>query len=281
MERKIKNQIKGQPAVDGAGVHLVRVLGRSTATEYSPFLMLDSFDSKNPDLYTKGFPLHPHRGIETISFLSKGAMIHKDSLGHEDAVGDGEVQWMTAGSGILHEEKLPPVPHILGVQLWLNLPKKHKMAPPAYYHIRKKDIPEIPLENGKLRLLAGKYKEFSAFQGKYQPINYYDIHLEANAEVSLAVEKGFSAFLFTLVGAATIGGEYIEEKTAALTTEGDFIHIKASHGPIELLLVSAPPLDEPIAWGGPIVMNSDSELQLAFRELREGTFLKEAPPELS
>ena len=134
MERKISQQVRGYRTKDGAGVSLVRVLGNQTVEEYDPILMLDSFDSINPDDYTAGFPMHPHRGIETISYVYHGYMTHKDSLGNEDTIGDGEVQWMTAGSGILHEEKLPASERMLGVQLWLNLPAKDKMTAPAFSH---------------------------------------------------------------------------------------------------------------------------------------------------
>lgn len=158
MERKIKQQVTGFRTQDGAGVSLVRVLGNGTVQEYDPILMLDSFDSTNPDDYTAGFPMHPHRGIETISYVYRGFMTHKDSLGNEDTIGDGEVQWMTAGSGIMHEEKLPAAERMLGVQLWLNLPSKDKMAPPAYHSIKNSEIEEIEIENGKLRLLAGEYE---------------------------------------------------------------------------------------------------------------------------
>lgn len=159
MERKVIYQVKGSPAVDGAGVHLVRVLGPDTVKEFDPVLMLDSFDSTNPPDYTAGFPMHPHRGIETISYVSSGQMMHRDSLGHSDTISSGEVQWMTAGSGILHEELLPAAERLLGVQLWLNLPAKEKMTSPRYHSIKNAEIPEIPLKGGMLRLLAGKYQE--------------------------------------------------------------------------------------------------------------------------
>ena len=137
MERKVIYQVKGSPAVDGAGVHLVRVLGPDTVKEFDPVLMLDSFDSTNPPDYTAGFPMHPHRGIETISYVSSGQMMHRDSLGHSDTISSGEVQWMTAGSGILHEELLPAAERLLGVQLWLNLPAKEKMTSPRYHPERR------------------------------------------------------------------------------------------------------------------------------------------------
>lgn len=276
MERTIKQQVQGVPAVDGAGVKLVRVLGHNSVDAYDPFLMLDSFDSTNPSDYTAGFPMHPHRGIETVSFLSSGAMTHRDSLGNEDTVTDGEVQWMTAGSGIMHEEKLPAWPRMLGLQLWLNMPKEHKMSKPNYHAIKKADIEEIPLEGGKLRLLAGTYEGHTGHQGAYQPLDYYDIHLDAGASVTLNVPKDNSAFVFTLLGDAMVAGTPVREKTAALTTQGDTLHIQAKDTPIEILFISSKRLDEPVAWGGPIVMNTEQELRHAFTELRTGTFLKDS-----
>ncbi|PWJ51954.1 pirin family protein [Faecalicatena contorta] len=274
MERKVKDQVRGYRTQDGAGVNLVRVLGNTTVETYDPILMLDSFDSTNPDDYTAGFPMHPHRGIETVSYIFRGKMIHKDSLGNEDAIADGEVQWMTAGSGILHEENLPASERMLGVQLWLNLPAKDKMTAPAYHSIRNSKIEEIPLENGKLRLLAGKYKDSTGYMSKYLPLDYYDIHLEPNASIVIDTEKDRSVMVFTLVGEANIGGEVIKEKTAVKLTEGDQLVIKSMDKAAQILFVSSTLLDEPVAWGGPIVMNTKSELQKAFADLQNGTFLQ-------
>ena len=214
MERKIKTQVTGFKTQDGAGVNLVRVLGSQTVGEYDPILMLDSFDSTNPDDYTAGFPMHPHRGIETISYVYSGKMLHRDSLGNEDAISDGEVQWMTAGSGIMHEEKLPASERILGVQLWLNLPAADKMTAPAYRSIKRDEIKEIPLENGYLRLLAGEYKGEEGYKSRYLPLDYYDIHLDAGGEVKLETNKDSAVMLFTLSGDAVIGGELVREKNS-------------------------------------------------------------------
>ncbi|MDU1912313.1 pirin family protein [Fusobacterium sp.] len=275
MERKIKMQVKGFKTQDGAGVNLVRVLGHKTVGDYDPILMLDSFDSVNPDDYTAGFPLHPHRGIETISYIYKGKMIHKDSLGNEDMIEDGEVQWMTAGSGILHEEQLPAAKRMLGIQLWLNLSAKDKMVPPTYHSIKNRDIEEIIFENGKLRLLAGKYEDKIGYQSKYLPLDYYDIHLEPNTSFTINTDREASVILFLLLGDAYVGDVLVEEKTAVKLTKGDFIHIKAKSEYTQVLFISSTSLDEPISWGGPIVMNTKAELQQAFRDLEEGTFLKE------
>lgn len=275
MDRKVKSQVRGFRTQDGAGVHLVRVLSNTTMEEYDPILMLDSFDSTDPDDYTAGFPMHPHRGIETVSYVYKGKMVHRDSLGNEDAIGDGEVQWMTAGSGILHEELLPASERMLGVQLWLNLPAKDKMAaPPAYHSIKNDEIEEIDLEHGKLRLLAGKYKDRTGYMSSYLPLDYYDIHLEPGAELRIDTKKEQSVMLFTLLGEAYIGGELIKEKTAVKLSEGDGVAVKSTDKSAQVLFISSVPLKEPVAWGGPIVMNTKAELQQAFRDLETGNFLQ-------
>jgi redox-sensitive bicupin YhaK (pirin superfamily) len=274
MERKIKRQVRGFRTQDGAGVNLVRVLGHETMEEYDPILMLDSFDSTNPDEYTAGFPMHPHRGIETISYVYRGQMIHKDSLGNEDSISDGEVQWMTAGSGILHEEKLPASERMLGVQLWLNLPSKDKMTSPSYHSIKNAEIEEIDFENGKLMLLAGHYKDRKGYMGRYLPLDYYDIHLDPNASIIIDTEPNRSVMIFTLSGEITVGGELVREKTAAKLTSGDKVEIISTEKPAQVLFISSMPLGEPIAWGGPIVMNTKAELQKAFADLDQGTFLQ-------
>ena len=274
MERKISQQVRGYRTKDGAGVSLVRVLGNQTVQEYDPILMLDSFDSTNPDDYTAGFPMHPHRGIETISYVYRGFMTHKDSLGNEDTIGDGEVQWMTAGSGIMHEEKLPAAERMLGVQLWLNLPAKDKMTAPAYRSIKNSEIEEIEIENGKLRLLAGEYNGRKGYQGKYLPLDYYDIHLNPDASITIRTDIERSVLVFTLLGNAYIGGELVKEKTAVKLTAGDHVEIKAIDQKAQVLFISSLYLHEPIFWGGPIVMNTKDELKQAFDDLKQGTFMQ-------
>ncbi|WP_312636597.1 pirin family protein [Oscillibacter sp.] len=274
MERKVQQKVQGFRTQDGAGVSLVRVLGHGTVEEYDPILMLDSFDSINPDEYTAGFPMHPHRGIETVSYVYRGQMTHRDSLGNSDTIGDGEVQWMTAGSGILHEEKLPAAERMLGVQLWLNLPAKDKMCPPAYHSIKNTEIEEIPLENGKLRLLAGEYEDKKGYASNYLPLDYYDIHLNAGASVVINTEDTRSVMVFTLLGSATVGGELIQEKTAVKLTAGSHVEIKAGAENAQVLFISSVRLDESVSWGGPIVMNTKAELQKAFDDLDRGTFLQ-------
>jgi len=274
MERKIRQQVRGFRTQDGAGVSLVRVLGHETVQEYDPVLMLDSFDSTNPSDYTAGFPLHPHRGIETISYVYRGKMTHRDSLGNEDTIGDGEVQWMTAGSGILHEERLPASERLLGVQLWLNLPAKDKMSPPAYHSIKNSEITEVELDNGKLRLLAGIFNGSKGYISRYLPLDYYDIHLNPGASLSIDTERERSVMMFTLSGDAYIGGETVKEKTAVKLSAGDYAEIKSTDKSAQILFVSSTLLSEPVAWGGPIVMNTREELNTAFDDLKRGTFLK-------
>ena len=274
MERKIKNPATGFRTRDGAGVELVRVLGHDTAEEFDPILMLDSFDSTDPDQYTAGFPMHPHRGIETITYVYRGQITHRDSLGNEDTIAGGEVQWMTAGSGILHEEKLPAAERLLGVQLWLNMPAKNKMSAPAYNSIKTSQIQEIMLDNGKLRLLAGEYEDTKGYASKYLPLDFYDLHLDPNASAVINTDRERSVMIFTLSGDAYIGGELVREKTAVKLTSGDHVEIMATDKNAQVLFVSSTFLNEPVAWGGPIVMNTKEELNKAFEDLKNKTFLQ-------
>jgi hypothetical protein len=275
MERKIMKLVNGYETQDGAGVKLFRVLDNRTVDDYDPILLLDSFDSTNPDDYIAGFPMHPHRGIETITYVYSGRITHRDSLGNEDTIGDGEVQWMTAGSGIMHEEKLHTSDKMLGVQLWLNLPAKDKMVVPAYSSIKNSEIEDILLENGKLRLLAGEYDNSKGFMSKYLPLDFYDIHLNPDSSIAIDTKKDRSVIIFTLSGDAYIGGELVREKTAAKLTDGDKVVLKASDKGSQVLFISSKILDEPVSWGGPIVMNTKEELDKAFDDLRKGTFLKD------
>lgn len=221
MNRRVKTKVRGVKTKDGAGVNLVRVLGNGTVNEFDPILMLDSFDSTNPDDYTAGFPMHPHRGIETISYVYKGKMKHRDSLGFEDTVEDGEVQWMTAGSGILHEELLPESQHLIGVQLWLNLPQDEKMTAPEYHSIKNSQI-----------------KEFE-FQGKHLPFNYYDIELDEKSRIEIETNFDDSVMIFTLLSDVFVEGEEIKEKTAVKLTKGDSITIESGEKKAKVLFMSS------------------------------------------
>ena len=276
MLRNVTHQIQGYRAVDGAGVNLVRVLGNETTDVYDPFLMLDAFDSTDPADYVAGFPMHPHRGIETVTFLSKGSIVHEDHLGTKATIHDGEAQWLTAGSGAFHSEMPQPADRMLGVQLWLNIPARFKMTADPFYHgILNSEIQEFPLAGGTLRLIAGSYKGHAGIQGKYAPLDFYDIHLEPHAKIELDVpgEKA-SAMVFTLEGDAIVSGTPIAAKTAAKLGAGDAVAIEACDEPIEILFMRSERLDEPVAWYGPIVMSTHQELLDALDEIDLGTFIK-------
>ena len=277
MKRKILRIASGHAGIDGAGVALKNVMGRSTMYDADPLLLLDAFDSSDPAEYEKGFPMHPHRGIETISYVVEGTMVHKDSLGNEDAVSDGGVQWMTAGSGIFHEEMMPAVKRLYGVQLWLNLAKKDKFAPPAYKAIDSAEIEDIPFDGGHLRLLAGEYDGHTGFQSPYQPVNYYDVHIEPGRKFTTKVDSDAAITVFALRGAVQIGGETLPHFEAAILTEGDKLVLENPGGEeISVLVFQSQKIGEPIAWRpGPIVMNTEEELDTAYDEVRNGGFIKE------
>ena len=277
MLRSVVKQVQGFRAKDGAGVSLVRVLGNETAKDFDPFLMLDAFDSTDPRDYIAGFPTHPHRGIETFTFLSKGSIVHEDHLGTKAAICDGEAQWLTAGSGAFHSEMPQPAERMLGVQLWLNIPARYKMTAQPFYHgVINDEVLEFKLESGKLRLLAGNYDGHSGIQGKYLPLDFYDIFLDARGSIELDVPgEGRSAMVFTLEGDAVVSGMEVSAKTAAKLGDGDTVTIEAGNEPIEILFICSDVLGEPIAWYGPIVMNAREELLTALDELDTGTFIKQ------
>lgn len=271
--RKATYAVKGYATKDGAGVSLIRVLGNTTAELFDPILMLDSFDTEDYDAYKAGFPMHPHRGIETITFLSHGRIEHRDTLGFSDTVSDGEVQYMTAGAGVEHEERLPKSDRLTGLQLWLNLPAKDKMTAPHYHAVKREAIQEIPVNGGTLRLLTGSYREHQGYQTHHLPLDYYHITLQEGASLSIDTDPSRSCMAFTLQGRAEIGGEKIDEKTAVKLSEGDYVKITALDGEAEVMFMSSVALKEPVYWGGPIVMDTQEGLEETFRQLRNGTFL--------
>lgn len=278
MNRKIKRIEKGKKGVDGAGVHLTNVLSRETMYDTDPLLLLDAFDTTDYELYKPGFPMHPHRGIETISYVYEGTMVHKDSLGNEDAVDSGGVQWMTSGSGIFHEEMLPERPRLFGVQLWLNLSKKNKWVKPEYKAISSEEIEEIKFDGGYVRLLAGNYKEHEGYQSKHVPVTYLDVHIDPDSKFELDVKDDDSITLFALIGEAYVESEKIPHFTAGITElGGDKLLIEnKSKEEVSVLVFISRRFDEEIAWTpGPIVMNTQEELDTAYREVKEGTFIKD------
>ena len=274
--RKVQRIVRGSPAVDGAGVHLVRILGPSTIEDFDPFLMLDSFDSRDPRDYTAGFPMHPHRGIETVTFLIQGMMDHEDSLGNKGRINGGDLQWMTSGSGIMHQEMPKPAERMLGFQLWLNLPKSEKMTTPKYFDITPKNIAELEIPEGKVRVISGEYAGVKGVKPHHIQARLLDINLNAGKTLDIGVDPAETVFVFLLEGDAVIDGQQIAKKSAVLMVDGDAVRVEALPGSkLSFQLLSAPPLHEPVAWGGPIVMNTREEVMLAFEDLRQGSFIKE------
>lgn len=275
--REVKKTVTGQRAVDGAGVRLVRVVGYNDVKDFDPFLMLDAFDSVNPEDYVKGFPWHPHRGIETVTYLIKGDIEHQDSLGNKGSILDGCCQWMTAGSGVMHQEMPKASDRMLGAQLWLNLPKENKMTNPSYCDIKAEMVPVVEEKGTTIRVISGDYKgNSSSVYGEYVKMLYLDVDMEAGAEWSLKTNEEDTLFIYIVEGEASFGSSdaVMESKRALLFDKGDEFKVKAKDSGIRFLLFAAKPLNEPIAWGGPIVMNTREELNKAFEELDRGTFIK-------
>lgn len=273
--REIVKLVRGQQATDGAGVRLVRVLGKRDVEDFDPFLMLDSFDAIDPADYVAGFPMHPHRGIETITYLIDGKIEHEDSLGNRGTIGGGESQWMTAGSGILHQEMPQPSERMLGFQLWLNLPCGEKMADPAYLGIMQDMMPQVRKNGAQIRVLSGQLDGAAGVTPRHIPATIYDIALPCGQPLSLETKPDETVFIFLVQGDATVNDQPVPVKTAVLFGAGDFISVTARpEADLRFAFFSAKALHEPVAWGGPIVMNTRQELELAFEELDQGTFVK-------
>lgn len=278
MDRRIDRYFEGRESRDGAGVRLIRTFGYYDIPAFDPFLMMDFFDSTNPDDYIKGFPWHPHRGIETVTYLISGKVEHADSIGNSGVIGDGDCQWMTAGSGILHQEMPKPSPRMLGVQIWLNLPKKDKMTEPKYRDIRKDMIPVYFDDKMRVHIIAG---EFNGIRGPIEVIEtkpiFFDVELNPNQEFVFNIDSTLKAFAFLVEGEANFNVEEEElfpSPKGVLYRDGDTIKINTKEKAARFLFLAGKPLNEPIAWGGPIVMNTREELRVASKELQEGTFIK-------
>lgn len=276
--RSVKQEVTGMSTQDGAGVKLRRVLSHNTVEDFDPFLMLDAFDSTDPNDYVKGFPWHPHRGIETVTYLIHGEIEHGDSLGNKGHIGDGDCQWMTAGSGIIHQEIPQASPHMLGAQLWVNLPASKKMTDPAYGNICAEDIPIVEETGAQIKIVAGHYKSnHGAFQGKHVPVTYLDVRLYANKMWEFSTNAKETLFVYIYKGAAAFEEDEQTEykrRRALLFTKGEKLHVKAGEKGVRFLLMMAPPLKESVAWRGPIVMNTREELNEAFRDLDDNNFIR-------
>jgi redox-sensitive bicupin YhaK (pirin superfamily) len=298
--RAVKQMIETTPTIEGAGVKLQRAFGFGKTKEFDPFLLLDDFRNENPADYLAGFPWHPHRGIETITYVLAGEVEHGDSLGNKGKMAAGDVQWMTAGSGILHQEMPRGDAHgrMHGFQLWANLPSSLKMTAPRYQEIKALEIPEVTEDDGtQARIICG------SFWGKRGPVEgiaadptYLDVSVPPGKRKRLRVEKSSHAFAYVFAGSGkfcnasaplAVPTESLGWADTALPMEadnrslilfdtGDEVEVQAGEDGIRFLLVSGKPLQEPVAWYGPIVMNTQAELQQAFEELQKGTFLKQA-----
>ncbi len=296
--RPVKRAIQAQPTIEGAGVKLRRAFGFGNTSDFDPFLLLDDFRNEHPEDYLAGFPWHPHRGIETITYVLKGTVSHGDSLGNAGTLGAGDVQWMTAGSGILHQEmpKGDQLGKMHGFQLWANLPSSLKMTSPRYQDVPAVEIPEVLDDDGTVvRVVCGN------FWGKKGPVDgiaadprYLDVWVPPGKRKSIPVETTRHAFAYIFEGTGrfrdasqpfqvktdnvgpvgTATSEEMGNRTLVLFENGDEVTVQAGEKGIRFLLVSGKPLEEPVAWYGPIVMNTEEQLRQAYTELHDGTFIK-------
>ncbi len=276
IEREVSKVIAGVAATDGAGVELTRVIGSSRLNMLDPFLLLDRFSSDKPEDYIAGFPPHPHRGFETVTYLLHGRMRHKDSAGHEGVIEAGGVQWMTAGRGVIHSEMPEQEDGLLaGFQLWINLPAANKMDPAAYQEYGRDGIPVEIRENGvAVRVVAGTTSQGTrgpVMQPLTEPL-YLDVDIPAGAALAEALPEGHNAFVFVIEGRAVIGGHVLEREQLAVLTHGKAVTVAAGEEGARFLLVAGRPLREPVARGGPFVMNTRDEIQQAFTDYNSGTF---------
>jgi redox-sensitive bicupin YhaK (pirin superfamily) len=300
--RPIKRVIEAKPTIEGAGVRLRRAFGFGDTTEFDPFLLLDDFRNENPEDYLAGFPWHPHRGIETITYVLAGSVAHGDSLGNKGTLGSGDVQWMTAGSGILHQEmpKGDPRGRMHGFQLWANLPSALKMTAPRYQDIAAKDIPEITEDDGtSVRVICGEFwGQRGPVEGVAADPRYLDVWVPPGRRRTLKVGASHHAFAYVFDGSGSFRAasdpqpvltepvgtpaspvrlpvaEETGNRSLVLFDRGDDVTVQAGEQGIRFLLVSGKPIEEPVAWYGPIVMNTRDELQQALQDLRDGTFIR-------
>ena len=282
-EREVKEIVTPVIASDGAGVRLKRSIATRTLDHLDPFFLFDHFGSENADDYIAGFPMHPHRGIETITYMLDGSVSHKDSMGNSGVIGAGDVQWMTAGSGILHEEMPRVGPRRLdGFQVWVNLPRKLKMTAPRYQDVPSARIPDVTRPDGtRIRVIAG---EVDGTAGAVREIfagpSYLDVGLPAGSTFEQPVPRGHTAILYVFEGEVAVGeagpggGAAIPAPRLVILGDGDVVRVRATGGPARFLLLSAQPLHEPAVRWGPFVMNTQEEIALALQELRDGTFIK-------
>ena len=296
--RKISKVWKGKPTIEGAGVHLKRAFGNNDVPLFDPFLLLDDFHSNYPPDYLKGFPWHPHRGIETITYVIHGKVEHGDSMGNKGVIETGDVQWMTAGSGIIHQE-MPLGDNdglMWGFQLWANLPASNKMMDPRYHGITAGEIPEVTLPGDvRAKVISGELSgEKGPVRGVVIDPGYLDVTVPPETTFTHPIRRGHKVFAYVVHGEGyfdpernayvheVVGTNYFDIKRQCaysaenliLYGDGDAVAITTQERPVRFLLVSGQPIGEPVAWYGPIVMNTQEELQIAFEEYEKGTFIK-------
>jgi hypothetical protein len=272
VQRKIVKTITGIKTSDGAGVNLNRIIGSSELNMLDPFLLLDEFGSDNPDDYIAGFPPHPHRGFETITYMLNGKWQHKDSAGNKGKLGDGSVQWMTAGRGIIHSEMPIQTDGLArGFQLWLNLPKAMKMIEPAYQDIESEQIPIVNEKAGRVKVISGNYHGTVGPGKSHTPVMIMDIRLNPESEITIPIMDGWNVFGFIYEGDVNSGESLSKGQLAVYNTEGK-IHFKTNGTQASIYLVAGEPLNEPVARGGPFVMNTRGEIKKAFEDYQNGNF---------
>jgi len=281
--RDVQDVIEPQFVTEGAGVRLRRSIATRRLDYLDPFLLFDHFGSEDPDDYLAGFPMHPHRGIETVTYMLAGLVDHKDSLGNAGTVGAGDVQWMTSGSGIMHEEMPRPKDgKMYGFQLWVNLPAKLKMSRPRYQDVPSASIPEVAREDGvRIRVIAGEVDGVrGAVTEIYADPEYLDVQVPAGRSFGQAVPRGHTAFAYVFEGEGVFGaggdgsGREVPSPRLVVFGDGDGVLVRTDRHPVRFLLLSGKPLGEPIARYGPFVMNTKEEIEQALADLRNGTFVK-------
>jgi len=269
--------LEGHNTMDGAGVKLFRVFANDTVELTDPFLLLDHFGSENPSEYIKGFPWHPHRGIETVTYMLKGDVEHQDNLGHKGVIGPGDVQWMSAGSGIIHQEMPQGLHGMEGFQLWVNMPAKKKMINPEYRGIIKKEIKIVKNNDVEVKVISGTYENVKGpVHNLVIDVAYLDVTLDKNKIFTYAPKKDYTTLCYVISGKGKFLSEKVSTNQLVLFKEVDKISVQSEDNSnnLRFLLISGKPLREKIAWGGPIVMNTQDELEEAFKELRDNTFIK-------
>ena len=278
--RKVQRHTQSQPTTEGAGVYLHRALGFNEVPFFDPFLLLDDFRADDPDRYLAGFPWHPHRGIETITYVLEGEVEHGDSLGNQGVIGPGDVQWMTAGSGIIHQE-MPQGDlegRMYGFQLWANLPAASKMMAPRYRDIKAAQIPEAILPGGvRVKVICGRVGDtVGPVRDIVTAPEYLDVSIPAGSLFSHPVTPGHTLFAYVIGGVGRFGATatMAKNRDLLLFDDGDHLQVHTDSEEVRFLLISGLPLAEPVAWRGPIVMNTREELAIAFQEYRDGTFIK-------